>query len=300
MEIRTETEHTALHTTLTNFWNTTGIADYASPEGIVSGWRLNGYKLTLEKIETGTLSLHPVLNPFDKNLINNPTILPLLKKMTTIVFRVRITDEITNKEIINECNKAKNLVVDDKTFVVMIDFRVAPEKPSDDLIENIKNLVLSFNENGFESIYLASGAYPIEIGVGQSRFVRWDKHLWEMVSSKVDGLKLGYCDYTVVSPLWEEGPTIRRGKAAIRYTLDSDWLVLKGNDGTKDESIRLSQLMTNLFKKDFRGETYSFGDKLIADRANPSLTLEQKKGGGETHLLEGVNHHISFVIKESY
>ncbi len=121
-----------------------------------------------------------------------------------------------------------------------------------------------------------------------------------MVSSKVDGLKLGYCDYTVVSPLWVEGPVIRRGKAAIRYTLDSDWLVLKGNDGTKNESIRLSRLMTNLFKKDFLGEPYSFGDKLIADRANPSLPLDQKKGGGETHLLEGVNHHISFVIKESY
>lgn len=300
MEIRTETEHAALHTTLTDFWNAVGIADYASPEGIVSGWRIDGYKLTLEKIETGTLSLHPALNPFDTNLINNPTILPLLKKMTTVVLRVRVTDDITNEEILNECIKARNLVVDNKVFVVMLDLRLAPENPSDDLIENIKTLVLSFNESGFESIYLASGAYPIEIGVGQSRFERWDKYLWDMVSSKIGGLKLGYCDYTVVSPSWVEGPVIRRGKVAIRYTLDSEWLVLKGNDGTKNESIRLSQLMTNLFKKDFRGESYSFGDKLIADRANPSLSLNQKKGGGETHLLEGVNHHISFVIKESF
>jgi len=300
MEIRTETEHSALHTTLTDFWNNTGIADYASPEGIVSGWRLDGYKLTLEKIDSGSLNLHPALNPFDQNLINNLTILPLLQKMTTVVFRVRITDEITNAEIINECNKVRNLIINDKTFVVMLDFRVAPENPSDELIENIKNLILCFNENGFESVYLASGAYPIEIGVGQSRFVRWDKHLWERVNSKMEGVTIGYCDYTVVSPLWEEGPVIRRGKVAIRYTLNSDWLVLKGNDGTKDESIRLSQIMLNLFKKDFRGELYSFGDKLIADRANPSLPITDKKGGGETHLLEGVNHHISFVIKESH
>ncbi len=300
MEIRTETEHTALHTTLADFWNNTGIADYASPEGIVSGWRLNGYKLTLEKIENKTLPLHPALNPFDEDLIHDATILPLLQKMTTIVFRVRITDEITNEEIINKCNNVRNLVISDKTFVVMLDFRVALENPSDETLEKIKDLILSLNKNGFESVYLASGAYPITIGVGQSRFVRWDRHLWEAVSSKIDGIKIGYCDYTVVSPLWEEGPIIRRGKVAIRYTLDSEWLVLKGNDGTKGESIRLSELMINLFKKDFRGEKYSFGDKLIADRANPKLSLNQKKGGGETHLLEGVNHHISFVIKENY
>lgn len=300
MEIRTEKEHAALHTTLTNFWTNTGIADYASPEGTVSGWRLNGYKLTLEKIEDGTLSLYPALNPFDQDLINDVTILPLLQKMTTVVFRIRISGEMTNAEIINKCNKVRNIVVSNKTFVVMLDFRVAPENPSDGVLEKIKDLILSFNKNGFESVYLASGAYPIQIDVGQSRFARWDRHLWEAVSSKIDGFKIGYCDYTVVSPLWEEGPMIRRGKVAIRYTVDSEWLVLKGNDGTKGESIRLSELMINLFKNDFRDETYSFGDKLIADRANPTLPLEQKKGGGETHLLEGVNHHISFVIKENY
>ncbi len=300
MEIRTENEHTALHTTLTDFWSNTGIADYASPDGIISGWRVNGYKLTLEKIANNTLSLHPALNPFDQDLISNVTILPLLQKMAIVVFRVRITDGISNEEIINKCNEVRNIIISDKTIVVMLDFRVAPENPSEETLEEIKDLILSFNENGFKSIYLASGAYPIEIGVGQSRFVRWDRHLWDAVSSKINGFNIGYCDYTVVSPLWEEAPTIRRGKVAIRYTLDTDWLVLKGNDGTKNESMRLSELMINLYKSDFCGENYSFGDKLIADRANPKLTLKQKKGGGETHLLEGVNHHISFIIKENY
>jgi hypothetical protein len=102
----------------------------------------------------------------------------------------------------------------------------------------------------------------------------------------------------VVSPAWEEGPTIRRGKAAIRYTLNNEWLVIKGNDATKNESIRLSKILLTLYKKDVKEKEYSFGDTLIANRADDTLTLTEKKGGAETHLLEGVNHHITFVVKE--
>lgn len=300
MEIRTETEHTALHTTLENFWENTGIADYASPEGFISGWRYNGYKTTLERIQNGTLQLIPALNPLDQDLISDAKILQLLRNLDTIVLRLRLTDAFSYQEATQALLNTRSILdTENKNFIVMLDFRVINNEPSEVLVTNIKNLILNLHDSGFLSIYLASGSYPTEIEVGQTRITRWDKYLWECVNTEIDNFQIGFSDYTVVSPLWEETPGMRRGKAAIRYALESEWLVLKGNDNTKGESIRLSKLLINLFKMDFRGKNYSFGDKLIADRTNPALTLPEKKGGNETHLLEGVNHHISLTIKEN-
>lgn len=220
--------------------------------------------------------------------------------MRTIVLRIRITDDLTNENVMIKCKNIKNLIqISNIEYIVMLDFREISEQPSNQLIETTKDLVLNLYENNFTTIYLGGGAYPININVGHSRHKRWDRELWKMVSSELK-IDMGYCDYTVVSPLWQETPMIRRGKATIRYALRSEWLVLKGNNSTKEESISLSILLLKLFKGDFYKEKYSFGDKLIADRANADLPLKERKGGGETHLLEGVNHHISLVIKEDY
>jgi len=201
-------------------------------------------------------------------------------------------------DIEKSCKWAKKLLGDNTILELIVDLRETPTDYTDAHVTYIKTVITQLSQLGFSRTTLASGAYPIDIKVGQSRLPRHDRILWERVNSELQGHDLGYADYTVVSPAWQEGPMIRRGKVAIRYALNDEWLVLKGDDGTKAESLRLSQLMLSLFKKDFRGAGYSFGDELIANRADPGLPLSDKKGGGETHLLEGVNHHITLVVKE--
>ena len=47
----------------------------------------------------------------------------------------------------------------------------------------------------------------------------------------------------------------------------------------------------------FKGREYSYGDELIADRANPAI---KKKNAGLFHFTEGWCHHLATVIKEQY
>jgi hypothetical protein len=226
------------------------------------------------------------------------SILSSLLACETIAFRVRLNTLTAASELMKYCAAARLLLDKVKNIELIFDLRETPNKQTQALIDYITNVISSLSAQGYSRITLVSGAYPININVGQNRLPRNDRILWEIINSKLENHSLGYGDYTVVSPAWEEGPTIRRGKAAIRYTLNNEWLVIKGNDATKNESIRLSKILLTLYKKDVKEKEYSFGDTLIANRADDTLTLTEKKGGAETHLLEGVNHHITFVVKE--
>jgi hypothetical protein len=76
----------------------------------------------------------------------------------------------------------------------------------------------------------------------------------------------------------------------------ADWVA--GWRGIRN-SIALSEILVNTYAGDFKGATYSFGDRLIEERADPNLPAKKKRCG-HYHITEAWSHHIAYVLKEQY
>jgi hypothetical protein len=104
-----------------------------------------------------------------------------------------------------------------------------------------------------------------------------------------------YGDYTIQHPVWEE----REGKglnfsASIRYTGLADWVIARGESVRSDAGF--SQYLANAqiltFHSEFRGDSFSGGDKYIAEMSRQT----RHTGGAKEWLTAGINHHIALVL----
>ncbi|WP_241090483.1 beta family protein [Pseudomonas viridiflava] len=143
---------------------------------------------------------------------------------------------------------------------------------------------------------------------GHHRLNRWHQEdvllgrlrFWYDVNANVPNLGLGFGDYGTLSPEWTEEILERRSnRIAIRYTRGVDWLILRADGKTTNDSIAISEILVNTYPKDFKGAPYSFGDQILSDRADPTVPVKKKRCG-HYHITEGWSHHIAYVLKEQY
>ncbi|MNY22216.1 hypothetical protein D3C86_1558120 [compost metagenome] len=152
-------------------------------------------------------------------------------------------------------------------------------------------------------MHLISGAYPASLAsvkTGSANFKRSDWAFWNDVNAIVPDLTIGFGDYGTLSPEWtEETLELRSNRIAIRYTRDSNWLILRADGKTTSDSIAISEILVNNYSSDFKGATYSFGDLIRSERADPNFPIKKKRCG-HYHITESWSHHIAYVIKEQY
>lgn len=130
---------------------------------------------------------------------------------------------------------------------------------------------------------------------------RDDWRLWGELKTIASDLQVGYSDYGILSPKWTEEVLKKIAKkVALRYTRDDSWLILKAAGKTKQDSIDLSVILITTYASDFKGATYSLGDRLMATRADSKVPDREKKGGASSHLTEAWIHHIAYVVKDQY
>jgi hypothetical protein len=103
-------------------------------------------------------------------------------------------------------------------------------------------------------------------------------------------------DYTVVHPeLLEIDPRIMQLGAKIKYTYDNDWIIVKGTSikrGGAEQNRDLCRSLTSL--SEYKRSEFSWGDKFIQDCADGIIGP-----GSQTNWVSvGVNHHITFVVKQ--
>lgn len=81
----------------------------------------------------------------------------------------------------------------------------------------------------------------------------------------------------------------------LRYTLDEKYLVYKGINGKKYGFKHMKQICEKLIhSKYYLGKSFSWGDKYIYDVA----VNDESTGIAETWTRVGINHHITFVVKQ--
>lgn len=300
-EVRLPEQHTHMLKSLTATWSHAALIDYANPEGRLTSSRASELNEFLAKRQAGAAPVSPVLNPLDvgglssalkKSLAKHP--ITLRVRPSSLVETAALTSEIEQAwTAIDNFSAARRLIVD------------LGRTPAQ--VTNAESLALAkalrdFKSMGFEEIHLASGSFPESLqDIAQAKeILRRDWALWQKVDANDPTLLIGFSDYGPLTPLWTEEVLMRRGgRSCIRYALDSKWLVIRGSGNKRADSIAISELMVNLYAADFKGASFSYGDKLIAERADPSVPPDKKKCG-QAHIAEYWSHHVAHVVKQQY
>lgn len=107
-----------------------------------------------------------------------------------------------------------------------------------------------------------------------------------------------YGDYTIQCPTYSEAPQYANTSASVRYTYENYWVIMRGEGLRNPGGPGYSQYPANAQllceREEFCGSTFSSGDRYINDRAlNPAKT-----GNASTWLQAGINHHITFVVRQ--
>ena len=112
-----------------------------------------------------------------------------------------------------------------------------------------------------------------------------------------------FADYTVRNPIYNEALQFYHSSASIKYTLQSDWIILRGKAKKFEDYLANSFLLVN--DQRFKGKDFSAGDKFIVEKAKyfPEYMKKKKegknpKGTGSTVMwLESfINHHLMLTV----
>ncbi len=132
----------------------------------------------------------------------------------------------------------------------------------------------------------------------EHRVRREEWQVWlEQVSSVNDVRRPAFGDYTIQYGVFVESPKIQ-GSLSVRYTLDEDWLILRGRQVNKEEGLGYEQFRGHaryLCRRPvYFGEQFSAGDQFIASKLAPDATT----GNGPQWLEAGINHHLTTVVAQ--
>lgn len=303
LEVRDSSQHINLMRSFSDVWGAEALVDYANPHGNLTTTRRTELCEFLTSPASRAHTIIPVVNPLDAASLNCPNLLASIRQVREVAFRLRIEGiDISVGRIKQVADALTELNGVCEVTRLIVDGNRTPKAWDR---TDLKKLILSIQSMkalGFNDVHYASGSYPPSLAgiIGEASFPRLDWALWQQMKHDAPDLHLGYSDYGTVQPEWTEEILKKYARSvAIRYTIKDSWLIVRGNSKTKQESIAISTLFTKLFGTDFKGDAYSYGDWLIAHRADPNVP-EKHKNCGHYHITEAWAHHIAFVVKDQY
>jgi hypothetical protein len=137
------------------------------------------------------------------------------------------------------------------------------------------------------------------LGQGTSMLPRYEWLAYKALMGKLQssGLRLpNFGDYAINHPEIQKGdPRKMRPTANIRYSIEDQWLIVRGKN-VKDYGYEQHKGLCDIIvkSKEFSGESFSTGDKYIfaCSRGNAST------GNLPTWRWVGTNHHLELVTRE--
>jgi hypothetical protein len=156
--------------------------------------------------------------------------------------------------------------------------------------------------DAWRSLTLCSGAFPAQpsafIKAGHNGpLPRRDWVLWHDLIATADPplpRNPAFGDYGITHPSWLQYDPLKMTRTAgIRYTLERDWLLLRGHSLEKPGAFaqfhRLSRDLKN--HKEFAGADHCWGDKEIRDCS----ARNERPGSLTTWRAVGTRHHLCVV-----
>lgn len=303
IEVRTSKQHLNLLGRLQTVWPHDVLVDYANPSGLLTHIRQNELLDFMQHAVQQKIPASPVLGPAYVASIGGK-FLKLAAALPSVVIRLRLgaltvpNDKLQLAQGAHAYLKAAGI-----NSTLMVDLGVSPKEWSSAQIASFSQDLRSLAAIGYQSMHLVSGAYPASLAsvkTGTATFPRSDWGFWSDVNTNVPDLNVGFGDYGTLSPEWTEDILeLRSNRIAIRYTREENWLILRADGKTTSDSIAISEILVSTFPQDFKGAGYSFGDQILAERADPNFPAKKKRCG-HYHITEGWSHHIAYVLKEQY
>jgi hypothetical protein len=156
--------------------------------------------------------------------------------------------------------------------------------------------------SSFKDFFFAATSFPINLSGCKSNSVTEIEraevaihNYFNQQQSKLSRLPK-FSDYGITNPDFEEmDPRLMTIGASIRYTSNNSWFIFKGGSIKKYGSEQYYDLSSQIVNSQFfSGETFSWGDKQINDKAN------RVGGPGNSTVWRqiGTNHHIEFVVNQ--
>jgi len=303
IEVRTSKQHLSLLGKLQAVWPHDVLVDYSNPSGLLSHVRQGELLDFMQHAVQNKVPATPVIGPaYVANM--GAKFLKLAASLPGVGVRLRLGAlAVSNDQLQLAKGAHAYLKAAGINPTLIVDLGVSPKEWTAAQVSGFCHDLHSLGAIGYQAMHLVSGAYPASLAsvkTGSATFKRSDWRFWYEVNAHAPNLEVGYGDYGTLSPEWTEETLERRSnRIAIRYTRDADWLILRADGKTTNDSVAISEILVNTYPKDFKGAKYSFGDEILSERADPTVPVKKKRCG-HYHITEGWSHHIAYVLKEQY
>ena len=157
------------------------------------------------------------------------------------------------------------------------------------------------NLTDWRTFTIAAGAFPEDLtglSVGQHNLPRYDWSSWRGQVCNALPRRPTYGDYATLHPFLKPDMQGLNPSASIRYTSDEHWVVMRG-EGLRNKGgpghvqyPANAELLT--LRPEYCGQYFSFGDNYIYE-----ISLNKgKTGNPQTWVTAGVNHHLTFAVRQ--
>lgn len=257
---------------------------FYNPKGLFSG------TISQSFFRTHQLAT-PCLPVFDPDVSNRCSV--TASEVSRDIWLRAICNEIPDEDRLQ--NIVDSVICDEAPKGIVIDLGSITKESKSDKRRTAKLFITEVNRQ-VDQIAVACASFPEVSPNGNYQVFHCDrieKELWAYLSSRFPNLI--FSDYTVLSPTHKAfDPTKMSLGGKIRYTLDDEYLFVKG-EGIKGGGYEQFRDLSKMLRKEpkFRKD-FSWGDHYIDDCANGI----NSPGNQETWVRVAINQHIQFIANE--
>jgi len=214
-----------------------------------------------------------------------------------VCFRLEVS-QILQPDFSRHLLREAGAVGDHGAVDLILDYGVFGE--SAPTMEDVISLIPDVGS--WRSLTWAAGAFPQNLQeYTPGRHTR-DRADWQAYKSQVSSSELmrlpAFGDYTVQYGAYKEPPEHSNPSASIRYALEDEWVIMRGEGLFNDDAPGHEQYCANAIllseSDEFYGANFSYGDSYIHDVAQGI----KDHGNPETWIRAGINHHITVTCRQ--
>lgn len=241
---------------------------------------------------------------FDRDEANNEAVAKTISADERGVCIRLLTEDVENTKKLgsNITQMLQTLKVPSEQTHILLDFK---ELKNEDIAWAAETVVSAINNvpdiGNYASLTVAATGFPgslSEVGTQATmKIQRTELYFWKTILNQNNISRIPtFGDYGIANPVtldldWRIIPLI----ANIRYTLEKEWLIIRGKDQKKYGGKQGYQLSKILIKSsDYCRPDYCWGDRYISDCAKELVG----PGSLTTWRKVGTNHHLTFVSEQ--
>jgi hypothetical protein len=156
--------------------------------------------------------------------------------------------------------------------------------------------------NDWRTFTLLGTSFPETMGSLKKGVEIVPRYEWQLYKKLIAGFRKAklrlpaFSDYVISHPqVLDLDMRVVKPSATIRYTIDNDWYIVKG-DNVRDYKFEQYRELSEQIRASryYYGSAFSWGDNYIQECANGNA----KTGNLSTWRQVGTNHHIEKVIRD--